>query len=618
MLPKSRGTSRHHRMPFGAEILEQGGVCFRLWAPGLSKVSLRVDENPLLPMQDVGDGWYELITRNAQAGSRYCYQITDDLCVPDPASRFNTDDVHGASTVVDARAFHWQDSQWCGRPWHEAIIYEVHVGTFTPEGTFSALERKLDYLVELGITAIELMPVAQFPGHRNWGYDGTLLFAPQSDYGSPEELKRLIQSAHQRGLMVFLDVVYNHFGPEGNYLHLYAPQFFTERHHTPWGAAINFDGKQSRTVRDFYIHNALYWLEEYHFDGLRFDAVHAMIDDSGLDILHELAKVVRTVLGDERHIHLVLENDSNAAHYLERNKGGHHIYYEAQWNDDIHHVIHVLLTSEQDGYYGDYQSNTIKQLGRCLNEGFAYQGEQSHYRNGRPRGEMSGHLPPSAFVSFLQNHDQIGNRAFGERLSTLVAPEAMAAATALLLLAPQIPLLFMGQEWGCREPFVFFCDFETGLAEAVTKGRNKEFSRFGRFNDPTTLASIPDPSSEHSFISAKLNWLVLDSLPYRKWLALHRQLLALRRLIITPRLQGARGAGYQILSAQALRCDWQLGDGAPLTVIINFANVALTLIELPDGELIYSSPTILPAELIKGILSAHSIVWYLGNSDDRD
>ena len=615
MLAKTTEIKRFHRMPFGAQVLKSGGVRFRLWAPALSQVSLRLDENELLPMQDIGQGWYELITTRAHVGSRYRYQITDNLCVPDPASRFNSEDVHGCSTVIDASAFHWQDSEWHGLPWQESIIYELHVGTFTTEGTFSALELKLDYLVELGITAIELMPLAQFPGNRNWGYDGTLLFAPHSDYGSPDELKRLIQSAHQKGLMVFLDVVYNHFGPEGNYLHHYAPQFFTERHHTPWGAAINFDGEDSRTVRDFFIHNALYWLEEYHFDGLRLDAVHAILDHSGSDFLLELSKVVRAKLGQERHIHLVLENDSNAAHYLEQDNNGR-LYYEAQWNDDIHHASHVLLTGEREGYYADYHPNAITHLCRCLSEGFAYQGELSRYRGGQPRGEASGHLPPTAFVSFLQNHDQIGNRAFGERLSAMVGPEALTTATALLLLTPQIPLLFMGEEWGASEPFVFFCNFEAGLADAVTESRRNAFSRFTRFKDPATLYSIPDPSSEQSFISAKLNWMGLNHLPHSKWLTLHRQLLALRRRIITPRLLGSHSTGSEVLSAEALWNDWLLGDGSQLTVIVNFGVTSVKLSELPAGELIYSHPSTLSVELHQGVLPAHSIAWYLEDSNE--
>lgn len=615
---KTRGTQRCHRMPFGAQMIEQGKVRFRLWAPALSQVMLRLDEYPPRAMEALADGWFELVSDDARAGSRYCYQISEELCVPDPASRFNPDDVHGASSVINAGSFIWQDEEWYGRPWHEAVIYEVHVGAFTPEGTFAALEKKLDYLVELGITALELMPVAQFPGHRDWGYDGTLLFAPHNDYGSPDDLKRLVQSAHQRGLMVLLDVVYNHFGPEGNYLHHYAPQFFTEHHHTLWGAAINFDGEDSRTVRDFYIHNALYWLEEYHFDGLRLDAVHAVIDDSRPDILQELAQAVQAMLGRGRQIHLVLENDQNAAHYLERDGEGHSRYYDAQWNDDLHHACHVLLTGEQDGYYVDYQDQTTALLGRSLSEGFAYQGEASCYRQGAARGEASRHLPPTAFVAFLQNHDQIGNRAFGERLGSLVAPEALAAATALLLLAPQPPLLFMGEEWGAGEPFAFFCDFEPGLAKAVTEGRRKEFADFEHFRDPGVRESIADPCAEQTFRRAQLNWRAQGTLPHSQILALYRQLLALRRRAITPRLHGARSTGYQVLAPGALSCGWLLGDGEALKVIVNLGRTQVQLSSPLSGDVLYYSSASLAASLAEGVLPASSVVWYLENDHGLD
>src|SRR5215472_4525736 len=327
---------RKHSMPFGAEVLADGSVRFRLWAPSANSVDLCLEDGargsyPLLPLDN---GWFERISSEAHAGSLYRFQIDHKTEVPDPASRFQPEDVHGPSAVVDPTAVSWNDDNWRGRPWEQAVIYELHVGAFTPEGTFQGVEQKLDYLRDLGVTAVELMPLADFPGRRNWGYDGVLPFAPDSSYGRPDDLKQLIQAAHSRGLMVFLDVVYNHFGPEGNYLHLYAPQFFTDRHHTPWGAAINFDGRDSRPVRDFFIHNALYWLEEYHFDGLRLDAVHAIIDDSEPDILTELAQTVRERFGTDRFVHLVVENVDNNVRYLSRDPGGAVQLYDAQWNDD--------------------------------------------------------------------------------------------------------------------------------------------------------------------------------------------------------------------------------------------------------------------------------------------
>ena len=452
---------RSHSMPFGAEPCGQDRTRFRLWGPKADKVDVCLIEDSreiCLPMTPANGGWFELCTDRARPGTHYKFQINGGQKVPDPASRFQPLDVHGPSEIVNAESFQWKDAAWNARPWEEAVIYELHVGTFTPEGTFAAVEQRLDYLAELGVTVIELMPVADFPGERNWGYDGVLLFAPDSSYGKPDDLKHLIQSAHARELMVMLDVVYNHFGPEGNYLRAYAPQFFTDRHRTPWGEAINFDGPDSRVVRDFFIHNALYWLMEYHFDGLRLDAVHAIMDDSEPDILVELAEAVHAKTAGKRRVHLVLENDDNAAHYL-RPSRDHKRPYQAQWNDDIHHATHVAVTGERDGYYIDYSDNPVRRLAHCLAEGFDYQGDASVFREGESRGELSRDLPLTSFVSFLQNHDQIGNRAFGERIVELGSERAIRAIMSILLLAPAPPLLFMGEEFGATTPFLFFCDF---------------------------------------------------------------------------------------------------------------------------------------------------------------
>jgi maltooligosyltrehalose trehalohydrolase len=595
---------RRHEMPFGAS-LAAGEARFRLWAPGAKAVDLCLGSNAgeeILPMARAEDGWFALAKSGVRAGARYRYRVhtelRGDLRVPDPASRFNPDDVHGASELIDPDAYEWRDGAWRGRPWEEAVIYELHVGAFSPRGDYAGVEEHLDDLAQLGVTAIELMPIADFPGGRGWGYDGVLPYAPEAAYGRPEALKRLIDAAHAKRLMVLLDVVYNHFGPEGNYLHAYAPQFFTERHRTPWGAAIDFEGPASRTVRDFFVHNALYWLEEFHLDGLRLDAVHAIDDDSRPDIVEEIADAVRAGPGRGREVHLVLENDLNRACYLERGGSGRPRRHTAQWNDDVHHCFHVLLTGEADGYYSDYADRPARRLGRCLAEGFAYQGDPSAFRAGEPRGEPSAHLPPGAFVSFLQNHDQIGNRALGERLARLAPKHALAAATAVLLLAPSPPLLFMGEEFGAATPFLFFCDFGGELARAVTEGRRREFARFEKFRDPQAAAAIPDPGDPATFERSRLDWASLSRAPHSDILALHRTLLELRRREIVPLIPGIRGgtACCRELGGRALEVRWlcdaraqRAGERAELLLLANFGEAAERLAARPEGRLIFST-----------------------------
>ncbi len=608
---------RHHLMPFGAEVTDDARVRFRLWAPHARRVELCLEAlqpEAVLTMAAEDGGWFGLITEMAGHGTLYRYCIDNaDLRVPDPASRFQPRDVHGPSQVIDASVWDWQDDAWRGRPWHEAVIYELHVGSFTPEGTFAAVAERLDHLAQLGVTAIELMPVNDFPGERNWGYDGVFPFAPDSRYGTPDDLKGLIQRAHAKGLMVFLDVVYNHFGPEGNYLHRYAPPFFTKLHHTPWGDAINFDDRGSAVVRNFFVHNALYWLEEYHLDGLRLDAVHAILDDSHPDILEEVAQSVRARIPADRHVHLVLENDNNAAHYLRRNPAGQPPGYIAQWNDDVHHALHCLLTGEHDGYYADYADAPLEHLGRCLTQGFAYQGAPSPYRHGRPRGEPSAALPPTAFISFLQNHDQVGNRALGERITALAGPEAVRAAMAVLLLAPAPPLLFMGQEWGAPQPFLFFCDFSPDLAPAVAAGRRREFARYPAFSSTEAQARIPDPNAPRTFATAVLDWSLRTEAAHRGWLAFHRHLLALRREFIVPRLAGlAGGTGeFRQLADRTLEVSWTLTDGAILTLLANLGEIPATGLAAPGGEPFYTTGDNVPEALREGRLPAWSVAWWL-------
>jgi maltooligosyltrehalose trehalohydrolase len=537
-------------------------VRFRLWAPAAQRVEVCIS-NAFYDMESQTGGWFRALVPSAGAGSLYRYRIDGGPLVPDPASRFQPQDVDGPSEVIDCDAFRWKES-WRGRRWREAVICELHVGTFTPEGDYRGVQAKLAQLAADGITALELMPLADFAGRRNWGYDGVLPYAPDSVYGRPEDLKALVQAAHDAGLMVLLDVVYNHFGPKGNYLGLYAPQFFTDRYRTPWGAAINY---AHPVVRRYFIENALCWLGEYRFDGLRFDAVHAIFDDSPLHILREISAEVRARLGDK---HLVLENDANQARFIGPGR------CDAQWNDDSHHAYHVLATGESDGYYVAYADAPARHLARSLAEGFAYQGELSPF-SGEKRGEPSAHLAPSCFVDFLQNHDQIGNRAFGDRLAQLAPRNILFSLTAIQLLAPSPPLVFMGEEWGCRQPFLFFCDFDGELGEAVRKGRREAFRRFAAFQDPAARGRIPDPLAESSFRASVLDWGRADE----GWRAHYRELLRLRQREVVPL---ACGPGtYRMLAERAFRVAW-----GPLCLIANCGDSPVES-ETPRGRTIWSN-----------------------------
>ncbi|HEY4470188.1 MAG TPA: malto-oligosyltrehalose trehalohydrolase [Stellaceae bacterium] len=569
---------RHHELPFGAE-LTSGGVRFRLWAPRARGVSLMLQDGPETPMDAEADGWFWLTTDRAGAGSRYRYRV-DGAEHPDPGSRYQPEGVHGASEVIDPAGYEWRDAAWRGRPRHELVIYELHLGAFSERGGFTGAIAHLDHLAALGVTAVELMPVAECPGQRNWGYDGVQWFAPSRRYGRPEELKALVEGCHAREIAVLLDVVYNHFGPEGNYLHAIAPDFFTERHHTPWGAAINFDGPRSRPVRDFVVHNALYWLEEFHLDGLRLDAVHAIVDERTPDILAELAETVQQRVTD-RPVHLILENDRNEARRLTRD-------YTAQWNDDVHHALHVLLTREERGYYGDYAERPLEHLGRALATGFAYQGEPSEHRHGHPRGEPSGDLPATAFVSFMQNHDQIGNTPFGTRIEAVAPEPLMHVAVSIVLLSPHIPLLFMGEEWASRRPFPFFCDFGPPLDEAVREGRRREFAHYPEFADLEAQRHIPDPNAEATFAAARLDWSEPQEPSRARWLERYRELLSIRHREIVPRLDRiAPGGSFRAFGPAALRVDWRFGDGSRLAVLANFAATPAPLAPPPQGRLLY-------------------------------
>ena len=615
-------------MQFGTRI-ENGKVSFRLWAPAAKQVDLLlpgVDRK--LPMNSSAGGWFtvESSIDEAKIGDKYQFVIDKELAVPDPASRYQPDDVHGASQIVDPQQFKWTDGNWRGKPWETAILYELNVGTFTPEGTFKGVEEKLDALLELGVTAIELMPIADFPGRWGWGYDGVLPYAPDAGYGRPEDLKKLVQSAHAKGLMVFLDVVYNHFGPEGNYLHAYAKKFFTEKHHTPWGAAINYDDDGSEVVRSFFIENALYWLTEFHIDGLRLDAVHAIKDDSKVHVLKELAARVAAGIGAERQIHLVLENEENSAQMLERSESQKPQFYTAQWNDDVHHAFHVLSTGESNGYYSDYNAETskfspIEHLGRCLTQGFSYQGQPTPLRNGEGRGEPSGHLPPTAFVSFIQNHDQIGNRAFGDRLSTLASPHALQAMIAVYLLAPSIPMLFMGEEWGSKTPFCYFCDVGPELAPLVTAGRRKEFAKFPEFSSAETRERIPDPCSEKTFQCSKLHWADLKEPSHQSIFQLYKKLIEIRKREVIPLINSWTASNFATVASGGICASWKFGANC-LTLLANMSDKAVSETDVSSllsqgvseavakSKIIYSSDNVAGRQTFEGEkLLPWSVIW---------
>ncbi|WP_454868173.1 malto-oligosyltrehalose trehalohydrolase [Pseudomonas farris] len=569
--------------PHGAIMLDAEHTRFALWAPDAFFVSLELEDGQSLPLLPQADGWFVINTR-CPAGTRYRYNIDGELEVPDPASRAQAGDIDSHSVVVDPLAYRWQHSAWQGRPWNEAVIYELHVGAL---GGFSQVEQHLEHLVELGITAIELMPLAQFPGERNWGYDGVLLYAPQASYGSPEQLKHLIDTAHGHGLAVILDVVYNHFGPDGNYLHRYAKGFFREDQHTPWGAAIDF---RRREVRDFFIDNALMWLLEYRFDGLRLDAVHAIEDP---DFLQELAQRVRRQTDPARHVWLMAENEHNQASLLEQG-------FDAQWNDDGHNALHVLLTGETDAYYADYAEQPTEQLARCLSQGFVFQGHIT--RHGTARGEPSGHLPPTAFVLFLQNHDQIGNRAFGERLHHLAHPDALYAATALLLLSPMIPLMFMGDEFAAEQPFLFFTSHHGELAELVREGRRNEFAAFSAFADPHKREQIPDPNATQTFEASRPTLTTSRQSPIY---ALYRQLLQIRHRHIIPHLPGAQALGAQVLAEGAVTARWRLGDGSQLRIDLNLSDAPVVHTPQADATLLFEHPPQSAGLLNQGMLAPY-------------
>lgn len=514
---------------FGA-CWQQGKASFRVWAPRARGVQLEVergDRKPsCFPMKADASGIFGLELDVMRPGDLYRYRMDENDPWPDPASRFQPHGVHGPSQLVDESAFLWSDSAWKGVPREDLTLYEMHIGTFTAEGTFAAAKKRLPYLRDLGITAVELMPIADFPGTRNWGYDGVALYAPSRCYGRPDDLRDFVNEAHQLGLAVHLDVVYNHLGPDGAYLAAFSPFVFSERHRSPWGAGLNFDGPHSEVLRQFFIENALYWLHHYHFDGLRLDATHAIVDDSRVHFLAELSEAIEDLLGSERRKVVVMaEDDRNLARIATpRAMGGWGL--DGIWADDFHHEAHCCLTGQHDGYFMDF-SGTAQDIAATIKNGWFYCGQYSKYWDG-DRGSDPSNLRPSSFVICLQNHDQVGNRALGERLNHLVDPASYRAASALLLLAPETPLLFMGQECASASPFQYFTDHNADLGMKVTEGRRSEFARFASFRDPAARERIPDPQAESTFTRSKLNWNECEAEPGAGVLRLYRALLQLR------------------------------------------------------------------------------------------
>jgi maltooligosyltrehalose trehalohydrolase len=512
-------------------------------------------------MAPLPNGWFETTLEELGPGAWYFYLLDGEKERPDPVARALPEGVHGPSEVIDPEAFAWTDAGWRGRPLADMLIYELHIGTFTPEGTFDAVIPRLDRLGDLGVNTIELMPVASFPGWRNWGYDGVGLFAPQRTYGGPDGLRRLVDACHARGLAVLLDVVYNHLGPEGNYLAEFGP-YFTDRYQTPWGQAINYDGRDARGVRDFVIDNALYWLHEYHIDGLRLDAIHGIFDRSPVHILRELNGTVQWLarrLG--RIVPVIAESDLNDRRVIDSvRKGGYGL--AGQWHDDFHHCVHTLLTGERAGYYADF--GTLDQLAKAYTDGFVYDGQHSVYR-GRRHGTPTKDLPGERFVVFAQNHDQVGNRARGERLASLVDFAALKLAAAAGLLSPCVPLLFMGEEYGERAPFLFFTDFgDPALQAAVTRGRREEFAAFG------WAGEVPDPQDPATFTRSKLMWDLQAQEPHRRLWEYYRTLLALRREHPVLGPGGKRRLTARVVDERTLVLARRAPDGTAAFAVLHF------------------------------------------------
>lgn len=576
---------------WGAEYISDDVVRFRVWAEGQKNLTLRLNDNDI-PMVARGNGWFQADVPGIRHGAEYQFVLQDGMTVPDPASRAQKGDVNGPSVVIDHRRYAHVNRVWKGRPWEETVIYELHMGTFTPEGTFRAAIDKLPYLAALGITQIEVMPVSQFGGSRGWGYDGVLLYAPHAAYGTPEDFHAFIDAAHGLGLSVVLDIVLNHFGPEGNYLPLLSPAFFDADRMTPWGNGIAYEREP---VRQYITEAPLYWLTEYRLDGLRFDAIDQIKDTSDRHILEEIAEKIREAI-PHRHVHLTTEDSRNVIFLHPRDEQGNTPLFTAEWNDDFHNAAHVFATGETHAYYQDFAFEPEKKFARALAEGFVYQGEVS-LQTGQSRGVECHTQPPPFFVDFIQNHDQTGNRAQGERLITLAGAEKTRVLLATLLLSPHIPLLFMGEEFGETHPFLFFTDFHGELAKAVREGRAKEFIGHAGHDE-----AVPDPNDLNTFVRSTLDWDKPSQEEGKSWLRFTRSLLTLRHRHIVPLLrQGGTVEGKILHTAHGrVAVSWQFPQGT-LSLALNIGKKPAPMPELA-GETLFSWPE------TRDVLTPNSIV----------
>jgi maltooligosyltrehalose trehalohydrolase len=552
-------------LPQGAELLGTGGVRYRVWAPQSQRVFVSIEtpdaEPRQLKLEREVTGYHHVIDPKGSAGDQYKFVLQDGKAYPDPASRWQPNGVHGCSMVMDPNEFRWTDQEWVRPPFRDLTFYELHMGTFTVEGTFMAAIERFEHLAKLGVRAIEVMPIADFPGDRNWGYDGVLLYAPARTYGHPDDFKAFVDAAHATGLSVVLDVVYNHFGPDGNYAGAYSQAFFNDRHKTPWGDAINFDGRDSGPVRAFYLGNLVYWMEEFHVDGFRLDATHAIMDDSEQHILQEMTELVQS-----RGCYVIAEDERNEASMISP-RANDGFGFNAVWADDFHHTIVVGL-ADDDRYNDDFEGSHAE-LVDTLMHGWGYRGKISKV-HARPRGTECGYMPPERFIFCISNHDQIGNRGLGERLNHLTSAEAYRAASALLCLSPYTPLLFMGQEWAPSTPFLYFTDHNEELGRLVTEGRRKEFARSAMFSEPHLAKTIPDPQAPSTFERSKLRWEEIEEPEHAGVLELYRELLALRNSTAEFR--------------PADRCTWEAAQLEAGCVGIKFAGPANEWLMIVDLE----------------------------------